>query len=72
MDRTVARELLKAKTPKVLKDLPVQDAGWRIRHAFFAHVGLTEAAKTEARLAGAQLVDLATLDADLRHTPTNP
>jgi len=41
-------------------------------HAFFARAGFTEAARTEARSAGAQLVDLATLDADLRQTLTNP
>ena len=72
VDRTVVRELLEAKTAKVLKDLPEEGAGWRVHHAFFARAGFTEAAQAEARSAGAQLVDLATLDAGLRYTLINP
>ncbi len=70
MDQAAARELLQAKTPRVLKELPGGGAGWRVHHAFFARAGFTEAARTEATAAGAQLVDLATLDADLRRTLT--
>ena len=72
MDRAVVRELLEAKTPKVLRDLPEGGAGWKIQYAFFARAGFTEAAEAEARSVGAQLVDLATLDADLRQAQTNP
>jgi AAA+ ATPase superfamily predicted ATPase len=72
VDRAVVRELLETKTPKVLKDLPEQGAGWHVHYAFFARAGFTEAAQGEARSVGAQLVDLAMLDADLRHTLANP
>jgi len=72
VDRAVVRELLERKTSKVLKDLPEEGAGWRVHYAFFARAGFTEAAQAEARSAGAQLVNLATLDSDLRRTLTNP
>jgi uncharacterized protein YjbI with pentapeptide repeats len=72
VDRAVVRELLEAKTPKVLRDLPEGGAGWKIHYAFFARAGFTEAACTEARSTGAQLVDLAALDADLRQALINP
>jgi hypothetical protein len=72
VDRAIVRELLEAKTPKLLKDLPEGGAGWEIHYAFFARTGFTEAARTEARSAGAQLVNLATLDTDLRQTLINP
>jgi hypothetical protein len=71
LDRAVVHELLKSKTPKVLEDLPDVGAGWNIRHAFFARTGYTPAAQAEARAAGAQLVDLASLDSDLRRTPSS-
>ena len=71
MGRAVIRELLEAKTPKVLRDLPDDGVGWRVHHAFFARSGFTGAAQAEAEAAGAQLVNLATLDADLRHTLTS-
>ena len=63
----MVRDLLEAKTPKVLKDLPEEGAGWRVYHAFFARTGLTEAAQAEAKSAGALLVDLAALEAGLTH-----
>jgi AAA+ ATPase superfamily predicted ATPase len=66
MSRAVVRELLEAKTPKVLKDLPDERAGWRVRHAFFARAGFTDAARADAEARGAILVDLETLDQDLR------
>ena len=68
VDRAVIRETLESKTPKVLKDLPGEGAGWKVHHAFFARTGFTEAAQAEARSAGALLVDLARLDTDLRQT----
>ena len=72
VDRAVVRELLEFKTPKILKDLPEKGAGWKVHHAFFARTGFTEAAQAEASSAGALLVDLATLDADLRQILVNP
>jgi len=71
VDRAVIRETLESKTPKVLKDLPEAGAGWKVHHAFFARTGFTDAAQAEARSAGALLVDLATLDTDLRRTLVN-
>jgi uncharacterized protein len=68
VDRAVVREMLESKTLKVLKDLPQGGTGWKVHHAFFARRGFTEAAQAEARATGALLVDLATLDADLRRT----
>jgi uncharacterized protein len=70
VDRAVVRELLQTKTPKVLKDLPEEGAGWQVHHAFFARAGFTDAARAEAGVVGAQLVNLETLDSDLRHTLT--
>ncbi len=71
VDRAVVRELLEVKTPKVLRELPEEGVGWQVNHAFFARAGFTEAARTEAGSAGAQLVDLEMLDSDLRCMLTN-
>jgi len=57
--RSVIRELIE-KAPKV-----VPGQGWQVHYAYFAREGFTEAARDEAQLVGALLVDLATLDADL-------
>ncbi len=54
------RELVD-KAPRV-----VPAESWQVHYIFFARAGFTEAAQTEAELIGAQLVDLETLDADLR------
>ncbi len=72
VDRAVVRELLEVKTPKVLRELPEEGVGWQVNHAFFARAGFTEAARTEAGSAGAQLVDLEMLDSDLRCMLTKP
>lgn len=58
--RSVIRELVD-KTPKVT---PGPD--WQVHYAFFAREGFTDAARAEAATIGAILVDLATLDGDLR------
>jgi len=65
VDRGTMRELIEAKTPRVLKQLPDEGAGWRVHYAFFARTGFTDAARAVGQAAGAQLVDLATLDTDL-------
>jgi hypothetical protein len=44
----------------------VPGEGWRVHYAFFARAGFTDAARTEAESPEASLVDLETLDADLR------
>jgi AAA+ ATPase superfamily predicted ATPase len=58
--RSVVRELVE-KTPLVT---PGKD--WQVHYAFFARAGFTDAARSEAKTIGATLVDLETLDADLR------
>jgi hypothetical protein len=40
--------------------------GWRVHYAFFARAGFTDPAHAEAESLEASLVDLETLDADLR------
>ena len=64
--RSVIRELIAAKTPRVLADLPGTRENWQVHYTFFARAGFTAAARAEAGSAGATLVDLETLDADLR------
>ncbi len=65
VSRAVVRDLVEVKTPKVLKELPQEGSGWRVHYAFFARAGFTAAARARARSVGAQLVDLATLEAGL-------
>jgi hypothetical protein len=60
--RSVVRELVKEKTPKVLETLPDRGDGWKTYYAFFTRVGLTESAQAEALAHNALLVDLTTLD----------
>lgn len=64
--RTV-RELIETKTPKVLKLLPEDGAGWQVHYVFFSRAGFTDDAKSLANDQIAQLVDLAHLDRAL-HT----
>ena len=58
--RSVIRELV-GKAKRV-----VPGEGWRVHYAFFARAGFTDAARAEAESLEASLVDLETLDADLR------
>lgn len=58
--RDIIRELAE-KTPGVLPG-----EGWNVHYAFFARAGFTQAAREEAQKMGAILVDLETLDEDLR------
>jgi AAA+ ATPase superfamily predicted ATPase len=64
--RSVVRELVEEKTPKVLQVLPDGGEGWTIHHVLFAHAGFTGAAQAEAQIHKATLVDLAALDRDLQ------
>jgi AAA+ ATPase superfamily predicted ATPase len=64
--QSVVRELIEAKTPKVLKTLPGEGEGWKAHYAFFARVGFTDAARREAAAHGVLLVDLERLDQDLQ------
>jgi AAA+ ATPase superfamily predicted ATPase len=63
--RGVIRDLIEVKAPKVLRDLPGEGESWHVHYAFFARSGFTDAARAEAESAGARLVDLERLDADL-------
>jgi AAA+ ATPase superfamily predicted ATPase len=63
--RSVVRELVEEKTPKVLQALPDGGEGWTTDHVLFARAGFTEPAQAEAQSHEATLVDLAALDRDL-------
>jgi AAA+ ATPase superfamily predicted ATPase len=63
---SVVRELVEEKTPRVLAALSDGGEGWAVHYALFARTGFTEAAKAEAAQHNAILVNLATLDRDLR------
>jgi hypothetical protein len=58
--RSVFRELTE-KAPRV-----VPGQGWQVHYALFARAGFTDATRTQAESVGAILVDLETLDMDLR------
>ena len=60
LGRAVVRELVE----KSYKVVPGED--WQVHYVFFARAGLTDSARAEAKALGAQWVDLATLDRDLR------
>lgn len=64
--RSVIRELIDEKTPKVREALP-KGSEWTIDYVFFARNGFTEAAQTEAQSVNARLVDLLALDRGLQH-----
>jgi len=64
--RNVIRELIQEKAPKALQALPETGKGWQVHYAFFARAGFTEAARAEAQIHDALLVDLKRLDADLQ------
>jgi len=61
--RSIVRELVK-KSPQV-----VPEDDWQVYYVFFARAGFTDAARVKAETVGAQLVDLAALDAGLRQAP---
>lgn len=68
--RSVIRDLVETKTPKVLKDLPGEGAGWQVHYALFARAGFTDAARAKAAVVEALLVDLERLDAGLQASVT--
>jgi AAA+ ATPase superfamily predicted ATPase len=61
--RSTVRELLE-KAPRV-----IPESDWQVHYALFARAGFTDAARAEGEAVGAQLVDLTTLDAELRQRP---
>ena len=64
--RDVLRELVEAKTPRVLKDLPNSGQGWQVHHALFARAGFTTAAQAAAQAGAVTLVDPPALAAGLQ------
>jgi hypothetical protein len=58
--RSVVREMVE-KAPRVI---PAE--GWQIYYIYFTRGGFTAAARQEAQRVGAMLIDLETLDNDLR------
>ena len=65
VDRQIIREMIDRKTPLTLASLPETGKDWQVSYAFFARAGFTEAAKAEAQMVKAHLVDLARFDHDL-------
>jgi hypothetical protein len=63
--RSVIRELIQEKTPKVLKALPDSGTDWQVYYVCFSRAGFTPAAKTEAAEVGVKLVDLEQLDREI-------
>jgi hypothetical protein len=60
----IGRAVIRGLVSKSSKVVPGDD--WQVHYVFFARAGFTDAACAEAEEVGAQLVDLAVLDADLR------
>lgn len=65
VNRSVVRELIEDKTPRVLKKLSGGGEEWKVDHAFFARTGFTDAAQAFAAAHDALLVDLTRLDQEL-------
>jgi hypothetical protein len=64
----VGRSVVRTLVDKAPRVVPGED--WQVHYVFFARAGFTDAAREEAESVGAQLVDLQTLDADLRRALT--
>jgi AAA+ ATPase superfamily predicted ATPase len=62
--RQVGRAVVRELVGKSRRVVPGED--WRVHYIFFARAGLTDSARAEAEALGAQCVDLATLDRNLR------
>jgi uncharacterized protein len=65
VDRQIARDLIEAKTPLVLRDLPEGGRDWRVSYACFARGGFTAAARQLRDEHHGYCVDLDMLDRDL-------
>ena len=62
VDRQVVLELVRNKTPLVLKDLPDGGAGWKLHYAWFGRSGFTPAARTEIHKVEGTAVGLQMID----------
>lgn len=65
MGQQTVEDLIAAKTPSVLRELPGEPREWSLQHVFFARAGFTKGARDVAEAAQARLIDLDTLDTDL-------
>ena len=61
---TVGRSTVQELVNKATLVVPGED--WQVHYALFARSGFTDAARTEAKSVSALLIDLKTIDADLR------
>jgi AAA+ ATPase superfamily predicted ATPase len=62
--RRVGRAVVRELANKTQRVVPGED--WRVHYVLFARAGLTDSARAEAETLGAQCIDLAMLDRDLR------
>jgi hypothetical protein len=65
VSRTIVRELIGTKAPRILADLPDGGRGWQVTYALFARAGATEAAIQELTAHGGIVIDLNRLMLDL-------
>lgn len=63
--RSVVRELVEEKRPKLFRDLDWEESAWSVNYAFFSRSEFTEAATDYARTADVRLIDLQGLEAGL-------
>ena len=54
----VVKQLIEEKTPRILKDLDIDQSEWRVRYAFFSKKGFTAPAVKMAESINAHLVSL--------------
>ena len=62
--KAVGRSIVRELVEKAARVVPGEN--WRVHYALFARAGFTDAARAKAESLGATLVDLETLDADMR------
>jgi AAA+ ATPase superfamily predicted ATPase len=65
VSRTIVRELIGTKAPRILADLPDGGRGWQVTYALFARAGATDAAIQELTAHGGMVIDLNRLMLDL-------
>ncbi len=65
VSRSIVRELIGIKAPRILADLPDGGLSWQVTYALFARAGATEAAIQELTAHSGMLIDLNRLMLDL-------
>jgi uncharacterized protein len=66
VSQEIVLDLIKNKTPLVLKDIWDGKGDWRVHYALFARRGFTQAAKNEIEKYDGQLIDLKMIDQTMR------